>query len=63
MANENELMQFPDDAKILRDPNEWIENTAATFDVTVIKTGMDNSETQTGSSVVVSYNDEYEQPE
>ena len=56
-------MQFPDDAKILRDPNEWIGNTAATFDVTVIKTGMDNSETQTDSSVVASYNDEYEQPE
>ena len=58
MARDNKLMRFPYDAKILRDTNIWIGDTSTTYDVTLIKELMANTETPKGSSVVVAYNGE-----
>ena len=56
-------MNFPYDTKLLRDPNEWIWDTASICDVTFIKLGMTNTETPKYSSGVVAYNGKNEKPE
>ena len=53
MVNENKLMKFPYDAKILRDPNVRIGDTSATCDVDFKKSGMTNTGPPKDSSVVV----------
>ena len=53
IVNENKLMKFPDDEKILRDPNVWIGDTSATCDLTFRKSEMTNTESPMDSSVVV----------
>ena len=53
MVNENKLMKFPDDKKILRDQNLWIGDTSATCYVTFRKSGMTNTESPMDSIVVV----------
>ena len=46
-------MNFSDDAKILRDSNFWIGDTAATCDATFIKSGETKTVTPKDSSGVV----------
>ena len=63
MAGNDQGMRFPDDAKILRDPNVWIGDTAATCDVTFCKAGMTGTDPPKGSGGVVAYNGQNEKPE